>query len=307
MKRMKKKFFAWFLCLALMALPALAVVSPDADFYVYDGPNVLTEDTKGMIVFSNDLLYQDCGAQFVVVVVSSTGGADIADYAYDLFNDWNIGDKKKQNGLLLLLAIDQQDYYLLPGTGVEEELSWGKVKTLVNSSLEPEFAKGNYDAGVQAVFPLLFQRLAQVCGSDVTVDQGKQAYRDYLNGSYDYAPYQEENGVDFFWIILIVLVLILIFGSRGGGRRRRGFFFFMPPHHHRPPRPPFGGPDPFGSDHHGPGPRPPRGGGFGGGSRGSFGGGSRGGFGGGSRGGGFGGGRSGGGGGSRGGGGGRGR
>lgn len=168
---------------------------------------------------------------------------------------------------------------------MEEELSWGKVKNLVNSSLEPEFAKGNYDAGVQAVFPLLFRRLAQVCGSDVTVDQGKQAYRDYLNGSYDYAPYQEESGVDFFWIILIVLVLILIFGSRGGGRRRRGFFFFMPPHYHRPPRPPFGGPD-----RHGPGPRPPRGGGFGGGSRGGFGGG-----------------RSGGGGGSRGGGGGRGR
>ncbi len=156
MKRMKKKFFAWFLCLALMALPALAVVSPDADFYVYDGPNVLTEDTKGMIVFSNDLLYQDCGAQFVVVVVSSTGGADIADYAYDLFNDWNIGDKKKQNGLLLLLAIDQQDYYLLPGTGVEEELSWGKVKTLVNplraGICQGQLRRGGA-GGISAAFP----------------------------------------------------------------------------------------------------------------------------------------------------------
>lgn len=306
-----KKFIACLMSLLMMAASALAVVSPSDDFYVLDKANVLDADTEGMIVFSNDLLAADCGAQLVVVTVDSTGSEDIADYAYELFNDWGIGDRKAQNGFLLLLAIDDEDYYYLPGTGLDYDMSGGKIRPIIGEYLEPYFAKGDYDEGVSKTFEQLFEKMAKVCGSDATVKQGKKDYEKWL-ASGDSEPIvrtgstsereRKSSGPSLFTIILIIVVLSLVFG---GGRRRcrRGmpFFplFFHTTHtYHTPPR---RGPAPRVHINIGGGNRPRTGGGghtFGGGAgRSSFGGGRSG----------FGGGRSGGGGGSRGGGGGRGR
>lgn len=296
-----------------------AVLSPSNDFYVLDDAGVLDTQTEGMIVFCNDLLYQDCGAQFVVVVADSIGGEDIGDYAYELFNKWGIGDSQKGNGYLMLLAIEEEDYYFLPGEGLDESMSWGKTKEIVNKYLEPDFAAGDYDSGVDKVFRQLFPMLADVCGSDVTVADGVAAYEDYIatgeNYEIDYggykgdAPYERKGGFRTVFgtiITIIILIVVLSAFARPVYRRRRGGVPFVFFHHHaprpprppRPPRSPHHGPGGFGGPHGG----GLRGGSFGGGRSGGFGGGRSGG---GRSGGGFGGGRSGGGGGSRGGGGGR--
>jgi uncharacterized protein len=313
---MKKILLGVFTCLMLaLATPALAMVSPNDDFYVLDDANVLNEATEGMIVFSNDLLNADCGAQLVVVTVDSTGSEAIEDYAYELFNKWQIGDRDAENGFLLLLAIDDEDYYYLPGTGLDYDMSAGRIRPIVDEYLEPYFAAGDYDQGVKEVFEQLFARMADICGSDATVQMGEANYNEWLASGAP-APSREGGGAymdgagdvelhrrgSFGTLLSGIVIAILIFALFFGGRRRRGGFFpfiFMPPHvhhfwghshgHHTHRNGGFGGPGNFGG-------RP---GNFGGGGRpGGFGGG---------RSGGFGGGRGGGGGGSRGGGGGRGR
>lgn len=55
-----------------------------------------------------------------MATVDFTDGEDIADYAYDLFNKWGIGDKKSNNGLLILLSIGAEDYYAEPGVGLTD-------------------------------------------------------------------------------------------------------------------------------------------------------------------------------------------
>lgn len=327
------------MCLMLVCSSAFAaVLKPTSDFYVNDDADVLDIDTEGMIVFSNDLLYEDCGAQFVVVVAETIGKEDIGDYAYDLFNEWGIGDSKKDNGFLMLLAIKEENYYFLPGGGLDIDMSWGKISGIVDDYLEPYFAKGDYDTGVDKVFRQLFPMLAKACGSKVTIDDGIALYEEYKqsgedtyavgNGGFEYS-YEEKTGYRVGAVIEIVLSIIVIVAilalvssckRRGSARyttrRSSGPRIVIMPHiHRRPPRNPFGHPGP------GHGAPPPFGGSrtnfsggrssFGGSSRSSFGssrssGGGRSSFGGG-RSGGFGGGRSGGGGGSRGGGGGRGR
>lgn len=317
--------------LMLLSLSALAsVVKPTDDFYVFDGADILSEQTEGMVVFANDRLYADCGAQFCVVTVTSTGGEDTGDYAYDLINEWGIGDADRQNGFLLLLVVDgdgdtsNDDYYTEPGAGVDEVMSWGSIKEIVNTELEPDFAAGSFDRGVDRVFRKLFSRLAKACGSSVTAEDGVRDYEKWLSegsssdqperigGGYSDEGYgapgyggapRRENGGGSMWLGLIIVILIVFFIFRSAGRRTgRPFIFFGPVYRPRPPRGPRGpmgpGPGPMG-----PGPRAPRGpggfsggrpsGGFGGGSRSGFGGGSRSGFGGGRSGGSFGGGRSG--------------
>ena len=93
--------------LVLLAVPAAALTVPEPSelFYVADYANVLENDTIDYMVERNDLLYDQTGAQIVVLTVDFLDGAEIEDYAYAVFNDWGIGSADKNNGVLLLLVI----------------------------------------------------------------------------------------------------------------------------------------------------------------------------------------------------------
>lgn len=131
------------------------IPSPPETFYVYDGAKVLGEETEEWIVAHDYSLEAQTGAQIVVVCVESTGETDIADYAYRLFNDWGIGSEEKDNGVLLLLSIGEDDYWALQGQGIEDTLSSGMLKLLLNAHLEPHFAAKEYEKGVRETFDAL--------------------------------------------------------------------------------------------------------------------------------------------------------
>ena len=119
--------------LFLRAALAADIPEPTEDFYVYDGANVLTYETEGHIVFCNRELYDACGAQIVFVTVDTVGGETMDDYASRSINDWQMGDARKHNGFVVVLAIDDDDYYALTGTGLDLELSAGILKELSTS------------------------------------------------------------------------------------------------------------------------------------------------------------------------------
>ena len=172
------------LLLVALLLPGWALASalpePTQDFYVYDGANVLEYETEGHIVFCSRALYEACGAQLVFVTVDSVNGENMEDYCYDLFNEWGIGDSRKQNGFLFVLAIDDDDYGWMPGTGLDLELSAGTVKSMANELLEPDFVAKNYDEGVRKLYDALFEKIAQICDADVTLSEGDAQFEAYL-------------------------------------------------------------------------------------------------------------------------------
>lgn len=141
------------LVLVLMAVPAFAVALPDAPTgYVYDGANVLSSSTESYIERTGSALAEACGAEVVVATVDFTDGEDIADYAYDLFNKWGIGDKKANNGLLILLSVGAEDYYAEPGVGLTDVFTGGVLDAMLYDYLEDDFAAKEYDSGVKKVY-----------------------------------------------------------------------------------------------------------------------------------------------------------
>ena len=243
--------------LALLCMPALAkVVSQGPDFYYLDKANVLSEALEGEIFFSNKLLYDACGAQIVVVTVDSTGREAIDDYAYDLFNSWGIGDAAKNNGFLLLLAVEDDDYYARTGSGLDSRFSASTIKEYYDRYLERDFADKNYEEGVRKFFEAVFERIADTYNAGVTVQEGIQAYKDYIAqqnadegfGGYrgtrrnsatneDYRGYGEDDdsGIGFALVLMVILVIVLVI-LLSKGRRARRRVGFMPP----PPPPPRG-------------------------------------------------------------------
>ena len=123
------------LVLVLMAVPAFAVALPDAP-----AGYVLSSSTESYIERTGSALAEACGAEVVVATVDFTDGEDIADYAYDLFNKWGIGDKKSNNGLLILLSIGAEDYYAEPGVGLTDVFTGGVLDAMLYDYLEDDFA-----------------------------------------------------------------------------------------------------------------------------------------------------------------------
>ena len=222
--------------LALMCAPALAkVVNPGSDFYYLDNANVLGEELEGEIYFCNQLLEKACGAQIVVVTLDTTGTESIDDYAYDLMNKWGIGDADKENGLLILLAIGDDNYYVLPGTGLQSKLSAGYIGDYNDKYLEPDFAAKDYEAGVKKLFEALFARVSDTYDAGVTVQQGIAAYKQYVSvnaepggyGGYEWTGGEgrsrgsdDSEGSGMFGLVIVLIIILVVIMAKRSSRRR---------------------------------------------------------------------------------------
>ncbi|MEA4941804.1 MAG: TPM domain-containing protein [Oscillibacter sp.] len=270
--------------------------------YVLDEKGVLSDKTCAHIDAINASLFAQTGAQIAVEVISTTGNTDIADYTQQEFNRLGVGSAERNNGILLLLALDNYykgqpggDYYIGWGSGFSSG-EGSSINSIMNNYMESDFVKGSYDDAVLSTFNALTKYLAD--GYGVTVKENYiPAVRDTyssIGGNYrsESSGYFEPTASSLLgraiMMLLVLLVIWILLDRMRYNRYRRRYLrpgmgvptvmyypvFWGRPHRPRPPRPP----------HHNN--RPPRGpGGFGG-SGGSFGGGggrsSGGGFGGGS-------------------------
>ena len=246
LKRLLCACLAAFLLLCVGALADTYVsvknLKPGDGLYVLDRADVLSDDTEGEIIFSNDLLNKACGAQIVVVTLETTGSESIDDYATELFNTWGIGDAKKGNGFLLLLAIGDDDYYAVCGDGLQPKFTSGALKDYFDRYLETDFAAGRYDAGVKKFFEAVFQRVADAYNADVTVAQGIAAYEASETGTLTstaqfgggsmkrgYANDDREGGGFLAGLVLIVILIVVLSGVTRRRRVRRQVFVSPPP------------------------------------------------------------------------------
>ena len=265
MKHATKRLWAGAAALALTgaaALPALAApkISVSDTNAVADHADILSADTEDYINSVSTQLQEACGAQIGVYTLEDMiGNSTMEGVAYEVFNTWGLGDAEQDNGVLLLLApyeADGGDYYIMRGDGLESQLSYSTLNSILQDDLEPNWVKGDYDTGTQRAVSSIANRLCRVYGvslSDSSANAGSVSY--------------DRGGADLMQWILILFAVILVIAlitnlMRPGGwgaprRRRRGpVFFVMPPRRPRrpppPPPPPRGGYGGFGA----PGPRP---------------------------------------------------
>ena len=170
MKKVLSVFLA-LMCLLLAAAPALAInVVQNPGYYASDFASVLSGEVKNHIEVNAKALDNATGAQIVFVTLRTVQPYTTEDYANALFNNWKIGDATKNNGVLVLLAISDQDYFVQQGTGLERNLPSSELSNIVNDDLEPDFANGNYSAASTKTFDALFEKLVKIYGLNLALD-----------------------------------------------------------------------------------------------------------------------------------------
>ena len=258
------------LCPAFAASASLPELPKDQ--CVVDEANVLSSSTVQTITDLNAQLESSCsGAQIGVLTVDYTGNLTTEDYALQAFNTWGIGSSSENNGVLILLVMESQeyedgDYYLTYGDGFRNTTLESQASALAQT-MEDDFVRQDYDDAVTTCARNVAQTIADIYG--VSLSGGNTN-----NGSYNEPAYDDNSSgglgdillgfitILFTVVLLLIIVSVVVYTFSGP---LGGLFWCFGGPWHRGPRPPRGRRNP---------PPPPPGGPYGGFGGGSFGGGS---------------------------------
>ena len=269
----RRRVCCWlFACgLSLFAVPGAALAQPAPPALtapVNDFADVIDDGSERELDRRIRALQTATGDVVVVATVKTFQPyGDIREYAVKMFENEGrgIGERGKDNGLLIVVAVEDRRVNIEVGYALEEFITDGFAGETIRKAMTPHFKNGNYGAGLVEGTTRLINRIAERRGVTLQ-DVPREAAP---------APRRRSSGFPF-WIIIVIIIIVLSSGG-GGRRRRRGVWGGGPWSGWSSGIGPFAGGGGFG-------------GGFGGFGGGGFGGGGGGGFGG------FGGGRSGGGG-----------
>lgn len=232
---MNRKFNKLYILFGLVLLLATVCGADSDDLLqslkprgaVNDFADVLDPAYENRISAVSTELQQKTGAAIVVVTIKSLQGGDIDDFTNRLFERWGIGEKGKDNGLLLLAAMEDQLLRIEVGYGLEGVVPDSFAGRVRRNVINPSFKKKEYGKGFLNGVSVLAQRTAGKEDVELTgTPQGSQRVARKLDKD-------EEGGIisKIFNLILIVafiafairhpfLAMLLLSGGRGG---RGGF------------------------------------------------------------------------------------
>lgn len=136
---------------AAFAPLAFAYSSPGSPSgYVNDYAGVLSVGAKASLESELTSFNRTTSNEITVVIVPNMGGDYIENYAVKLFEEWGIGTKDRDNGVLLLLALEERKMRIEVGYGLEGALPDSVAQSILNNEMTPLLKAGDYDGAVTA-------------------------------------------------------------------------------------------------------------------------------------------------------------
>lgn len=136
--------------LCLIATGALAALTfPALTGRVVDEAHILSPAQKSDLEAKLSALETKTTDQFVVVTLNSLQGTDIADYGVQLGRTWGIGQKGKNNGLLLIVAPNERAVRFEVGYGLEGDLTDAVTHLIIQNAILPRFRAGDMAGGIE--------------------------------------------------------------------------------------------------------------------------------------------------------------
>lgn len=180
--------------------------SVDADKLILNSPvidqaNILNPQEKQRLEAQLRSIYQQGLAQAAVVIVPTTNGVPIFDYALKVAEKWQLGNKDIDDGLLMVVAVNDRDMYILTGYGLEGVLPDSAVNRIIREDITPLFKQNNYGAGILAGVGALQTRLT--ADPEVLVRADAQAAE----------RSQSQNDIGDSPSPVFLFVMAMIFGS----------------------------------------------------------------------------------------------
>ncbi|HOG51424.1 MAG TPA: TPM domain-containing protein [Lentisphaeria bacterium] len=228
-----------FACALIVALTATAAIParPAENIFIFDFAKMLEEGQADQLRALGKALRDASDAEVVLVTVASLDGAILDEYAHELFQTWEIGDKKKNNGVLLLvnqesvLADRSGRVRIEVGYGLEGALPDGKCGRILDELALPAWAEKNYAKGIYDAYLAIGRAVAEEYQLDINVEALKP-----LAAAPSYQQMKGDKLDSVIPLIIVGLVIVMCLwkeydnirsasgysGGRGGGGFRGG-------------------------------------------------------------------------------------
>jgi len=200
---MKKTYIATICLVILMPLAALA----QDKLPVPEAPGSWVNDYAG--VFSsaevsqldrklNEFEYRS-STQIFVITLDDNGGYPASMLAPMIGEQWGVGQQGKDNGLLIVVDMQERDVFISTGYGLEEYVPDAIAKRIVENEILPHFKNGDYYAGIDAATGVLIS---------------------LLDGKFTAEEYRKQSSGGGAGSIGGIIFMIILFSILFGGRRR---------------------------------------------------------------------------------------
>jgi len=204
-----------FLLLFLFIFQVLAAQAPEVQKYKalvndFTEPASLNPNQKAALIQKLKAYEDSTSTQIGIVLENSLQGRDIIERTINISREWGIGQKGKNNGILIYLAKNDRKYHILTADRTQGRVTDGIAGGIARRNLVPSLKVGDYYTGL-----------------DKTVDGLILA----LAGEFSADP-KNQKGFPIWIVIIIIIIIILFLSSKGGGGgshrgyRRTGTYWY---------------------------------------------------------------------------------
>lgn len=181
----------------ILPVKAMDIPNPNSSFYVLDQANLISTSVELDLIKISEALYNDTGAQIVVVTLDNLKGYDLEQYSVQLFRDWGIGSADKNNGVLIILALDEREVRIEVGYGLEGAIPDSVAGRMLDENMLPSLQDGDYDKAFNDTYQAVLKRVMDEYGIDSLTGVESRS---------------NEDEVPWFWIVLIAIVFLSLDG-----------------------------------------------------------------------------------------------
>lgn len=179
---------------------------PELTGRVVDAANILSPATEADLTAKLATLETQSQRQFVIATVPDLQGYEVSDYGYQLGRHWGIGDKERNDGVVLLIAPNERKMNISVGYGVEPVLTDAMSGSIIRNEITPKFKDGDFDGGVTA-------------GADAIIRQLTLPPEEAQRIAAEAAAEEDSGdtiGMIIFWTFVVIFILLLVFGKKNG-------------------------------------------------------------------------------------------
>jgi uncharacterized protein len=214
-------FFTLFLCAINAQAEDVQIPTPSGDIYVQDFAKVLTETERTELINLGRNIENQTTAQIAVLTVETIGDRPIEDFANEAFRQYGIGNKKENNGVLLVLSMQERKVRIEVGYGLEGRIPDGKAGRILDESAIPYLKNQQPNRAVVETYKSLANEVLAEYGKGGEISKQSQPTGD------------KGIGIPAWLLVIVVIVVVFLdfkfFGgtltylllsiiSRGGGR-----------------------------------------------------------------------------------------
>lgn len=197
---------------------AINLPDPTDEFFVNDFANVIDDEVEDELQSIGAGLYNETTAQVVVVTVDSLEGYDVDEYALELGREWGVGSADSNNGVVLLMSVDDREVTIQVGYGLEGCLPDGKAGRILDNYAIPYLSEDDFSTGLANAYKAIVNVVCVEYGvelDNLDVDDYTDDYTIEMTGD-------EVVAIAIIIVMVIGIFCLIMFKCNGGGSNHGG-------------------------------------------------------------------------------------